>query len=214
MNYIYKILVADDEPQMNATVNVYKKLLKHRYNLDVEFKVINTEAEYDETESFDILMVDYNLARGFYDHSEKVLGDEFIKKFRSKNSISLVIFYSSEFEYNEKDGHYVFPYAKKEIYELINDLRVDKISSRNNSDMMINVIKQCCEELDVFALIISKQVQKYLDNDIEATFTLNDGSEISLLNLLHELKIDSDKGRDFRKSVLETVFTTILNIKY
>jgi hypothetical protein len=213
VDYKFQILVVDDDPQIKHNFNSYKKFLIKKHGLDVDFTVINNESEHNQNIPYDILMVDFNLRHGFF-NSSKQLGNEFIEMFRERNRVSKVIFYSSEFEYNNETKKYKFPLVDKEIFEVINKLQVDKIASKSNFEMMIQVIKECCEDLDVISLILSKTLREYKANDISVNYTNIEGKDIELSSLFEDILFDNEQGKEFKKRVIETVLTVLFKYKY
>lgn len=213
MEYKFKALVIDDIPQIAESFKIYKQYLKVRRNIEIDFKVISNEEEYDDNETFDILLVDYNLKHGFFT-SDKALGNEFIEQFREKNKISKVIFYSSEFEYNKETKRYKLPLAVKEIFDLINILKVDKIVAKDNFDMMLDVIEQCCNELDVIPLILSRTIVEYERQDIDISYTNLNGQDVKISSLLSDIIEDNEQGKAFKEQLVQTVMTVLLNYKY
>lgn len=211
--YNYNILVIDDEKQMIATCEVYRKMLIKKHNLLVNFDVINSESDYKAKVPYDILLVDYDLKKGF-SLDNKLMGDEFIKRFREHNKISKVIFFSSSFKYDEEKEKYDFPFKPKEAFNLINDLQIDRIADKNNFFMMIDVIRSCCERVDVLPVLLSKLLEEYKEEDIEVTYTKTNGEEILLTNLLDDVINDNEQGKIFRKEIIDTVLSVILNFKY
>jgi hypothetical protein len=213
MSYQYKVLVVDDESLIVASFEKFSKDLKKKSDLDVTFTIIQNESEYDSNEPFDILMVDYNLRKGFF-NSSKQLGNEFIEMFRKRNQVSKIIFYSSEFEYHNGLKKYKMPFNTKEIFELINEWRVDKIASKNNYDMMVRVIEECCNQIDLLPMVLSKTLNQYRKNDINIGYTNLDGEDMDVSTLFNELLNDSQEGRHFREQVIKTVLTVLLNYRY
>ncbi|GGH11319.1 hypothetical protein [Paenibacillus segetis] len=213
MSYTFNILVIDDQIQIHGIFETYKKYLKKKYDLDVEFTIVNNEDEYDEEEPYDILMVDYNLRHGFY-NSDKQLGNEFIEEFRQKNNVSKVIFYSSEFEYDPLKRKYKFPFANKDLFDLINILGVDKVTAKNNFEMTIQVIKEACEQMDILPLILSRTLAEYKKNNIEVSYTNINGEDINVSTLFKDLLNDNEQGKQFRKEIIETVLSVLFKYKY
>ncbi|MBP2002389.1 hypothetical protein J2Z69_003462 [Paenibacillus shirakamiensis] len=213
MSYKYKILVVDDESLIAANFEKFSKDLKKKSNLDVGFTIIQNENQYDINEPYDILMVDYNLRKGFF-NSSKQLGSEFIETFRSRNQISKIIFYSSEFEYHPVLRKYKFPFSTKEVFELINIWQVDKIASKNNYEMMVEVIADCCKQMDLLPMVLSKTLNEYRKNDIGLAYTNTKGEDIEVTDLFNDLLNDSEEGKHFREQVIKTVLSVLLNYKY
>lgn len=209
--YKYRALVIDDEVQIDQNCTIYKKYLKLNYNIDIDFDVINRENEYNENKPYDILLVDYDLKKGFCSDN-KFMGDLFIKKFRENNKISKVIFYSSAFRYDTKK--YDFPFSDKDTFDLINNLQIDRIADKNNFYMMIEVIKSCCEKIDVLPVLLSRLISEYGEEDIKITYTNKDGTDIPLSEILNDILQDNDQGKKFREQIIDTVLSVILKFHY
>ncbi|GAA0759024.1 hypothetical protein [Clostridium sartagoforme] len=211
MKYKYNALVIDDEVQIKILCNTYKKKLKVDYNIDIEFDVINNESDYDSNKIYDILLIDYDLKKGY---SENVMGDDIIRKFRMKNSVSKIVFYSSSFIYDTDNRNYDLQLPHKDIFELINNYGVNYIAYKNNFPMMIDVIKKCCENIDVLSQLLIKLTSEYKEEGIEITYNNLQGNEVMVESLIDDLLKDTDEGKNFRKQVTETILSTLLNYKY
>ncbi|EAG6387975.1 response regulator, partial [Listeria monocytogenes] len=116
----YKILVIDDEIDIKSNYAVYKQYIK-KEEIDTEFTFVSSTKELDKVQkdTFDILMVDYNLQNSFFSETKpNIAGTDFIKSFREENRISKIIFYSSEFEYSNSEKKYHLNLKDKEIFDL------------------------------------------------------------------------------------------------
>ncbi|QZY56486.1 hypothetical protein [Crassaminicella profunda] len=213
MSYKYRALVIDDEIQIKSVCDTYAQYLKELHDIDIKFDIANNESEYDETKPYDILLVDYNLKKSF-NFANKNTGDGFIEKFRTKNRVSKVIFYSSSFVYNQDKGKYTFPFEGKEAFDLINKLQIDRIVPKDNFDMMIEVIESCCKQMDILPLTLTKLLKEYRSEDIHINYTNKAGEEIEITDLINELLNDTEEGRNFRERILKTVFSVLLNVNY
>lgn len=210
MEYNFKALVIDDEVQILSAFNAYERYLE-KDGIHIDFDVINNEKNYDEKKPYDILLVDYDLKKGY---SQKVMGDDFIQKFRKTNRISKVIFYSSSFSYDDVEKKYSLPFSTKQIFSLVNELKVDRIAYKNNFNMMVDVIKSCCEEIDILPVLLTKMVSKYKDADIKVRYTNSEGEEINVTELIDELLNDSKEGRIFREKITDTIMSVLFNFEY
>ncbi|WP_242396702.1 hypothetical protein [Clostridium butyricum] len=211
MKYKFKALVIDDEVQIKVLCETYKKKLRIDYDIDIEFEVINDECNYDDSKLYDILLVDYDLKKGY---SKNLMGDDIIRKFREKNSVSKIVFYSSSFIYDLEERTYQLPLSHKDIFELINDYGVDYIAYKNNFEMMIDVIKKCCDKSDILSQLLLKLLEEYSKEEIEITYNNVHGNEIEITSLRDDLLRDTYEGKNFRKQVIETILSTLLNYKY
>lgn len=211
MDYYFKALVIDDEVQMKDTLDIYKQYLSTKHNVNVDFELINNESQFNIKKPYDLLLVDYDLKKGFSKTTQ--LGDEFIHEFRKINKVSRIIFYSSSFIYNQRNK-YELPLATKEIFNLINNLKINKIADKNNFDLMIDVIKDCCDDMDILPLMLSKFVSEYKKMDITMSYTNSKGEDMEVQDLISDLLNDSLEGRHFRKQLTETMINTLLKFRY
>lgn len=211
MRYKFKALVIDDEVQIESLCNSYKKKLKFDYGIDIDFDVIINESNYDENKLYDILLVDYDLTKGY---SQTLNGSDIIRKFREKNTVSKIIFYSSSFIYDPDNRNYSLDLYPKDIFELINDYGIDYIAYKNNFDMMIKVIKKSCDTTDILSQLLLRMFNEYEKEDIQISYKNADGKEIPLTSLINELLMDTEEGKRFRNQVTETILSTILEFKY
>lgn len=211
MIYEYKALVIDDEVQVRAMCDAYKKKLKLMYNININFEVINEDSQYNDKKNYDILLVDYDLQKGY---SDKLMGDDIIKRFREKNSISKIIFYSSSFVYDTETREYNLRLPHKDIFDLINKYNIDRIAYKNNFEMMIEVIRSCCEKVDLIPQILMKVINEYKNEGIEITYNKASGEEINVTSLLQDIKNDTEEGKRFKQQIIETIFSVLLNYKY
>ncbi|EAC5395368.1 hypothetical protein AFZ73_15230, partial [Listeria monocytogenes] len=71
MSYSYKILVIDDEIDIKSNYAVYKQYIK-KEEIDTEFTFVSSTKELDKVQkdTFDILMVDYNLQNSFFSETK------------------------------------------------------------------------------------------------------------------------------------------------
>lgn len=212
MKYVFQALAIDDEPQMIDYFNVIKQFLLDIYQIQINFDVIHEEKDYQREKSYDILLIDYDLKRGY--SVKKQQGNEVIKEFRKYNRISKVIFYSSSFVYSDEKKNYVIALPVKEIYDLINDYQINKIASKENFDMMVKVIKECCAELDILPLILVRMLSHYKKAGIETIYTNSKGDEIDANGLIDEIMNDNEEGKKFREKFTEAVLNTMFDFKY
>ncbi len=211
MKYKFKALVIDDENQINKLCDSYEKILKMKYDIDIEFDVIENENDYDANKLYDILLIDYDLKKGY---SQNMMGDDIIKEFRKKNTISKIVFYSSSFIYDPENRTFDLQLPDRDIFELINDYGIDYIAYKNNLNMMIDVIKKCCDKTDILSQLLIKLVEEYGKENIEITYNNLNGNEVMVTSLIDDLLRDTDEGKQFRKQVIETILSTLLNYKY
>lgn len=215
MDYTYQILVIDDTKDIENSFKVYQNHILDE-GIKTFFTLVTSEEELKQVKknTFDVLMVDYNLKNGFFSDNRS-MGTDFIKSFREKNRISKIIFYSSEFEYsgfNKKDCK--LNLHPSEIFELINTFKVNSIVSKSNFDMIIGSIIDNIKDLDPIAKLLINTRDKYDDDDFPLFYTTSDGNEMNIDQLLHEYQADSDRGKEFREQLLSTVVTLLLEYKY
>ncbi|HAO5667060.1 TPA: response regulator, partial [Listeria monocytogenes] len=200
MSYSYKILVIDDEIDIKSNYAVYKQYIK-KEEIDTEFTFVSSTKELDKVQkdTFDILMVDYNLQNSFFSETKpNIAGTDFIKSFREENRISKIIFYSSEFEYSNSEKKYHLNLKDKEIFDLINLYKIDSIVSKNNFDMVVHSIIDNIRDLDPIAKLLINTRDKYDQRDSQLYYTTSDGEEMNIEQLLQEYQADSKRGKEFK----------------
>lgn len=214
MEYVFQALVVDDESQMNGYFDVIKMELKDA-GIDINFDIARDEKAYQEfinSKNYDLLLFDFNLTRGY--SIDKPHGNEFIKEFRKDNRISKIIFYSSSFIYLDAKKKYSIGLPEKEIYDLINDFQVDKIVSRENISMMKKAIKDCCEELDILPVMLTKMLLQYKKAGITTMYIDSNGEEIDANELISEIMKDKNEGRLFKERFTKAILNTVFSFKY
>ncbi|EBB5866098.1 response regulator [Listeria monocytogenes] len=216
LSYSYKILVIDDEIDIQSNYAVYKQYIK-KEEIDTEFTFVSSTKELDKVQkdTFDILMVDYNLQNSFFSETKpNIAGTDFIKSFREENRISKIIFYSSEFEYSNSEKKYHLNLKDKEIFDLINLYKIDSIVSKNNFDMVVHSIIDNIRDLDPIAKLLINTRDKYDQRDSQLYYTTSDGEEMNIEQLLQEYQADSKRGKEFKEQLLSTIVTLLLEYRY
>ncbi|EAC9467382.1 hypothetical protein B4Y47_11455, partial [Listeria monocytogenes] len=185
--------------------------------IDTEFTFVSSTKELDKVQkdTFDILMVDYNLQNSFFSETKpNIAGTDFIKSFREENRISKIIFYSSEFEYSNSEKKYHLNLKDKEIFDLINLYKIDSIVSKNNFDMVVHSIIDNIRDLDPIAKLLINTRDKYDQRDSQLYYTTSDGEEMNIEQLLQEYQADSKRGKEFKEQLLSTIVTLLLEYRY
>ncbi|TYV22371.1 response regulator [Listeria monocytogenes] len=216
LSYSYKILVIDDEIDIKSNYAVYKQYIK-KEEIDTEFTFVSSTKELDKVQkdTFDILMVDYNLKNSFFSEIKpNIAGTDFIKSFREENRISKIIFYSSEFEYSNSEKRYHLNLKDKDIFDLINLYKIDSIVSKNNFDMVVHSIIDNIRDLDPIAKLLINTRDKYDQRDSQLYYTTSDGEEMNIEQLLQEYQADSKRGKEFKEQLLSTIVTLLLEYRY
>lgn len=196
----YNILVIDDEKESVYKFERYKTSIKSRYDIDVNFTVVNNIEEYQFSERYDILLVDYMLHGAFKDIE---LGTDFIREFRKKNKLCKIIFFSASFAMNEK-----LNLKFNKIAELINIYSIDKIVSKDDRNLMLESIKDCCEEINLFSLSLTRMVNEYKRANVKLWYETSNGDSITGEDLVHELLLKSPIAKEFQ----ENLYKTFLNL--
>lgn len=204
--YVFQVMVVDDENHISEIFEYYRMVLekKHGYKITCEF--VNEMSKFDPEKPYDLVMMDYNLGRNFSESN----GLELIKKYRETNKIGKVIFYSSEFN-PDKIGKI---FSMKDFLLMINTLHIDKVLYRNDKSMMLEGILDCLDKMDVLPQLLSNQILLNIKNNIESTFTNENGEEIDVRYLLPEILRDSGTGREFKEKLTKTIVSTLFNHKY
>ncbi len=204
----YRALAIDDDIQMSHYFNSIAKMVNSSYGYEIEFDTVNNDTQYNSKIPYDILLVDYNLRNGFVDYED---GKDFIRIFRQVNRVSKVIFYSSEFEYEERAGNIKIPLKPEDIYDLINLYKIDGLVSKNNLNMMRDVLKDACESIDIITSALFSTISRYPKTDFE--FMGPDGSLITAEEMIGHLLSDSETSKKFKEQIIDTIFTLFMSIK-
>lgn len=215
MEYIYKVLVIDDSTDIINSFEVYKNFLYDR-NFKVDFTLASSDKELKQklNETYDVLMVDYNLKNGFPTR-ENYGGTDFIREYRNNNKVSKIIFYSSEFQYDENSKNSCkLNLHPKEIFDLVNIYKVDYIVSKNNFDMLIDSIAKCLTDLDPIIKLLIDTKEKHGNESDNMIFTDSTGDEVDIARLLEEYLSDSALGREFKEQIMNTIMTLLLEYRY
>lgn len=211
--YIYNILVLDDMVDIKEVFEIYKDHIREKSGYKVEFHLVSNEDELKKFESikFDIVMIDYDLSQGLFKTTD---GNEWVRTVRQKNGVCKIIFYSSEFEYSESNrAKCRLKLSSKEIFDLVNEYKVDAIVSKNNFEMLINCIIDNIKNVDPISklLIEMRQQYSYLG---EIFYYEIDGERISLDRLLNEYQSDTRIGKEFGKELAKTLASGVMTIDY
>lgn len=212
----YKILVIDDHREIASSFQLYSLRLEDR-GLIVNFDIVSTIRDFEEkrNEQFDILMVDYNLRNGFFEDETKSKGTDFINDFRRNNMINKIIFYSTEFEYDESTRipNIKLNISPKEYYELINKYKVDAIVPKSNTEMLVDRIEDCIKNLDPISKFLRNTLDKFAEDSTLLYYEVA-GQEYTITQLLTEYQKDTEVGKKFGENLLETVATLLLDYRY
>ena len=160
-------------------------------------------------------MFDYNLRNGFFTDGKKSEGTYFIADFRKNNMINKIIFYSTDFKYNSNglSSEVQLDIPKKEYYDLINKYRIDAIVPKDNTEMIVEMIKNCIQNLDPIIKFLRNTRDKFEQNGDSLYYTVGE-TEYTISQLLEEYQKDTEIGKKFGKELLETVSTLLLDYRY
>lgn len=212
----YKILVIDDHPEIRHSFPLYELKLRDK-GFESEFHIVSSIVEFEKLtkEFFDILMVDYNLRNGFFSDGKKSEGTDFIADFRKNNMINKIIFYSTDFKYNSNglNQETQLEIPKKEYYDLINKYRIDAIVPKDNTEMIVEMIKNCIQNLDPIIKFLRNTRDKFEKNGDSLYYTVGE-TEYTISQLLEEYQKDTKIGKKFGEELLETVSTLLLDYRY
>lgn len=212
----YKVLVIDDHKEIESSFPLYSMELKDR-SLNVKFDIVSTIGDFEgkKGEQFDILMVDYNLRNGFFEDERMSMGTDFINDFRKNNMINKIIFYSTEFRYNvlARTQDIQLNISPKEYYDLINNYKIDAIVPKDNTDMLVDRIEDCIKNLDPISKFLMSTMDRFSE-DKDLLYYEVDGVDYTITQVLEEYQKDTDVGKKFGESLLETVATMLLDYRY
>ncbi len=211
MDYNFKCSVIDDEiEEITERLSYAETMLLEDHNIKVDMEVSQDISKDKLRSDYDILLIDYDLSK-----KSKLDGDVIISEIRKRNRIVKIIFYSSKFTYNEESKKFKFVgVSDNTIYKIINQWKVDKVIPKNNLNILVSSIKECCEEFDITLLGLYKSIEKYIKEGIKVNYRLKNGKELSNNELLNELKKDSTKSKEIRDKISKFTITNILDFEY
>lgn len=201
----YKILVVDDEKDIQDLFDPLKDIFIDDDDLSVCFEYMNDISNFEITEPYDIIMFDskfLNTKHSFeYSQEQKIIGFNLIKNFRKINKRTKIIFYSSHFDISEPDQ---IPYGPKDFFKIINELNIFRIVNKNSSLEVYNAIKDAIEDLDIIMIMLEKMAREYEGLDIQ--YEIN-GENISMRKLIYDFKMGGIISERFRKEVMDIVLS-------
>lgn len=129
--------------------------------------------------------------------------------------INKIIFYSTDFKYNSNrlSSEIQLEIPKKEYYDLINKYRIDAIVPKDNTEMIVEMIKNCIQNLDPIIKFLRNTRDKFEQNGDSLYYTVGE-TEYTISQLLEEYQKDTEIGKKFGKELLETVSTLLLDYRY
>ncbi len=207
---ITNILVIDDLEDVESIFEVLKDELGYAgYLVNFEFLHQAPDEKFNITKPYDILLFDCyfpgsNLIK-FNDDKAKKAGLSLIEKFRGKNFRTKVIFYSSTFDIENGKT----PFDAKDFLSIINELNVFRMVDKK-PEKIEEAIKDAINELDVIMTCMEDIYREYIDDDV--TYELN-GKEITIKDLLDQLKIGGPESEKFRKNVIESTLLYLMKFK-
>lgn len=210
MEYKFKCLVIDDIDDLESRFGYFEETLREDFNLNVEMEFSKNLEKDILRNDYDILLIDFDLS-----NITDMDGDVIIPKIREHNKIIKIIFYSSKFNYDDNSNTFKFHDVSHDvIYNVINKWKVDRLIPRDNFDLIIKSIKECCEEFDMTLLGLYKSIEKYYNSGINVKYTLNNGTELNNEELINELKSDSKNSKEIRDKIYKYSITNILDFEY
>ena len=216
MENVFKILVIDDERQIESNFPLYEMLIK-RKGINSKFSLVSNENEYEtiKHETFDVLMVDYNLRNGFFQSADKTVGTDFIRDFREVNMVDKIVFYSTDFKYQNRVTNIEakLNITDEEFFRLINDYKIDGIVPKNNPHLIADIIEKCVRDIDPIIRFLKETKLKY-EKSGDYLYFESDGTEYTISEILKEYQLNSEVGKKFGVELLETMSTVLLNYKY
>jgi len=198
---VYKILVIDDLPDIIIYFKDIKEIFEERnLGIHLEFEYEHHVDKLDISKPYDIVMFDFNFSGGRVVSKERnKTGLHLIKNYRLKNKQTKIIFYSSSFNINSADQ---ITLKHKDYFEMINELNIFKLIYKNDSESTLLAIEEAIRELDIIMTSLEKMSDDY--SELNLTFD-SQSSELSLEELIYEIKMDTNEGREFRKNIVELI---------
>lgn len=216
MENVFKILVIDDERQIERNFPLYEMLIGKK-GINSKFSLASNENEYEtiKCETFDVLMVDYNLRNGFFQSADKTVGTDFIRDFREVNMVDKIVFYSTDFKYQNKVTNIEakLNITDEEFFRLINDYKIDGIVPKNDPYLIADIIEKCVKDIDPIIRFLKETKLKY-EKSGDYLYFESDGTEYTISEILKEYQLNSEVGKKFGVELLETMSTVLLNYKY
>jgi CheY-like chemotaxis protein len=167
-NITYRILVVDDEKNVQDLFEPFKDILLDDDELSVHFEYMDNITNFKINEPYDIVVFDSKFLNTKHDFShtqkQKTIGFNLIKNFRQNNRRTKIIFCSSHFDLSEPDQ---IPYGPKDFFTIINELNIFRIVNKNRTIDIYNAIKDAIEDLDIIMVMLEKMSRDYDGLDIE-----------------------------------------------
>lgn len=208
MKYIFNCLIIDDDPDFENRIDDIIEILNDEYKCDVKIDFAKKITDITP-EKYDLILIDFDLKRVF-----KHNGDYFISQIRNSNRIVKIIFYSSKFKLDDKNEFHFIDVSETVIFNIINKWNVDRIIPRDNFDLLVESINECCTEFDLTVLGLYKSIEKYLSSGISLSFNLDNGEILKNNELLQELKSDSSNGKQIREKLHNFSINNVLDFSY
>lgn len=206
----FKILVVDDELEAKTVFKRVETLVRRKVDMefDVLFDFASNAREYDPSVEYDMLIIDYKLRGKFGDISD---GNEFIRMFRKKNRISKVIFISTAFRYRNEPKDCRIALKAKDIYDLINIDHIDGLVDKNNLEMLSDSIIDNLRNIDILSDALNSYISMYDEIDLVVTGITE--SELTLQELMTNIRQDTELGKVYKKQLLEILITMFIDTK-
>ncbi len=205
----YTVAIIDDDPDVNSFFDVVKdELLRNEINIEYEIIGEAKESKFELSKPFDVVIFDCKLnGSNFvsYERDGERAGYSLIKEFRKNNKRTNIIFYSSTFDIENSD----LPFTQKELIHIINNLKIFQIIERDIKQV-INTVSKAVREIDPVLSIFDEIFDKYGEEDIQYKFK---DSNISAVDLLHQLKMGGEAADDFRSNIIQATMTNMLKFK-
>lgn len=204
----YKVVFIDDEERiLSEIMNAANNLISLQKGYKVSYSVLKNQDDVNGMNNIpaDVVLFDVALGAAAFDFGtmdESRFGVELMSRFREKNERTQIILYSGEIKLK---GQQCYEFTNEEMLWLINDLHVFKIIPKKVEDIC-NAIIDALDGLDTIIMSLEDLKEEYQS---KGEF-LVDGKLYPIDKMIHELKIGSKIGDQFRGSVLKMILTYMM----
>jgi CheY-like chemotaxis protein len=209
-NRFYQITIVDDEPDsVEPIMTAAQQILYDVHGYKIQYNVFSRRTDLDKLEIMpsDIVMFDCSLSGAdFIDSGINVskMGFDLIKKYRAKNRRTKVIFYSGRIKTSDSD----LDLTSSELLAMINELNVFRVVERSLSTLK-NAIAEAIDEMDAVLICLESLAFEY---EGVAFFNV-DGKQLKINELVHELKMGTKVGDEFRATVINAILMFLMTFK-
>lgn len=204
----YRIVFIDDEESViEGIMEAVKNLLSLKRGYEITYSVLKNRDEIANMNrvAADIVLFDCALggaALDFGNQDESTFGMELMRRFRQNNERTKIIFYSGRFA---TTGSQCYEFTNEEMLKLINELHIFKMIPKKAKYIEAAIV-EAINELDAVIMSLEDLREEYKS---EGDFLVND-KLYPIDDLIQEMKMGTETGEEFRKSVLKMVLTYMM----